>query len=135
MATFRYILHNHSFFNIIFDMTFNLHHAHLRSCVNLGANVWLFVCLVIPPFYLPSNVFSFVLHTKLGLSHSLAFGAIHCICGQPLDPTGTHLLCFSHGGEWIASHDAIRDAFASIVRDARFRVSYEQTHVLPPPSL
>jgi hypothetical protein len=34
-------------------MTFKLHHAHLRSCMNLRASFWLFACLVIPPFCLP----------------------------------------------------------------------------------
>jgi hypothetical protein len=37
-------------------------------------------------------------------------------------------------GEQMASHDVVRDAFTSIVRNARFHVSHEQTHVLPPPS-
>ncbi len=38
----------------------------------------------------------------------------------------------SHGGEWIASHDVVEDAFVSIAKDARFHVSHEQTHVLFP---
>jgi hypothetical protein len=38
-------------------------------------------------------------------------------------------------GEQMASHDVVQDVFISIVRDARFHVSHEQTHVLPSPSL
>jgi hypothetical protein len=36
-----------------------------------------------------------------------------------------HLVCCAHGGERIASHDAIRYAFASIAKDARFHVFWK----------
>jgi hypothetical protein len=32
----------------------------------------------------------------------------------------------------MTSHDVVRDVFTSIVRDARFHVLREQTHVLSP---
>jgi hypothetical protein len=66
--------------------------------VNLGVGAWLFGHSVIPYFCLAFDVFSFVLHTKLGLL-GLVFGLIHCICGQPLDPTSAHLFCCSYCGE------------------------------------
>jgi hypothetical protein len=47
---------------------------------------------------------------------------------------GIHLLHCTHGGERIASHNAIQDAFVSIVRDAGFHILWEQTHILRPPS-
>jgi hypothetical protein len=49
-------LHDHSFFNIIFDMSFDLHRTHLKSCARLGTRAWLFVRLVISWFCLPLNV-------------------------------------------------------------------------------
>jgi len=48
------------------------------------------------------------------------------------NPALTHLLCFSHGGEQITSHDVVWDAFASIMINTRFHVSHKQIHVLPP---
>jgi len=48
--------------------------------------------------------------------HFLTIRWTHCIGSQPLDLIGIHLLCCSHGGEWISSHDVIRDAFTSIVQ-------------------
>lgn len=51
------------------------------------------------------------LHTKLGLPQLLSIGVIHCICGWPLDLVRTHFLHCSHGGERIASHNVIQDAF------------------------
>ncbi len=116
-------------------MAFDSHHARLKFCIGSKASVWFFAHLIIPPFHLAYNVFSFVLHTKLGLHHSLTLRVIHWICGQPLHLVRTHLFYCSHGAEWIASHDTIQNAFASIVKNARFHVSCEQTHVLPPPSL
>jgi hypothetical protein len=107
--------------------------THLKSCVSLGVGVWLFAHLVIPPFYLIFEVLFCALCTKLSLPHALTLKVIHCICGQLLDLARTHLCC-SHGGEQIASHNVVQDAFASIVKDARSHVSHEQTHVFPPPS-
>ncbi len=68
--------------------------------------------------------------TRLSLPHILALGLTHCICGQSLDPTGIHLFHYTHGGKRTSSHDAIQNAFVSIVRDASFHVLWEQTHVL-----
>ncbi len=83
---------------------------------------WLFAHSVIPYLCLVFDVFSFVLHTRLGLL-GLVFELIHYICGRPLDPTRIHLFRCSHGGEWIASHNVTRDVFTSIIRNARFHVS------------
>jgi len=101
--------------------------------VNPGVGAWLFAHPIIPYLCLAFDVFSFVLHTRLGLL-GLVFEMIHYICGQPLDPTRIHLFRCSHGGEWIASHNVIQDVFASIMRNARFHVSCEQINVLLPPS-
>jgi hypothetical protein len=74
--------------------------------------------------------FFFVMHTRLGLPHSLTLGLSHCIYGQPLDLMGIHLFHCTHGGERMLSHDVVWDAFASIVRYSSFHVVHEQTHVL-----
>ncbi len=128
-------LHNQYFFSIIFNMGYNSHHACLRSCEGLKANVWLFVRLGVSLFHLPSNVFTSTLHIRLGFPRPLTFKVTHCLYGQLLNVVKTHLLLCSHGGEWIASHDLVQNAFVSIAKDIRFHVSHEQTHVLPSPSL
>ncbi len=81
-------LHDHSFSNIIFDMAFDLHHGHLRSCAGPRASVWFFVHLIIPPFYLPFDVFSYILCTRLGIPNPLIFKMTHCICDQRLETIG-----------------------------------------------
>jgi len=60
---------------------------------------WLSICLVIPCFLLPWDVFSSMLwtpmlRTKLNFLQLLAFGLTH-ICGQPIDPMEIHLLHWS----------------------------------------
>ncbi len=132
---FKDRLHDHSFSNIIFYMTFDSHCACLRSCVGTGMGAWLFACLVIPFFHLASNAFSFALRIRVGLPHPLAIKVTHCICGRPLDHGKTHFFRWSHVGERVASRNMVWNAFVSIVRDMGFRVLHEQTHVLPPLSL
>ncbi len=44
---------------------------------------------------------------------------------------GIHLLHCVHGNEHIKTHDAVRDTFATITRDAGFHMGREQLHVLP----
>jgi hypothetical protein len=79
-----------------------------------GPGACLFTYLIILAFHLPYDVFSFALCTRLGLLHSLALGVTHCICGQPLNLAGTHLLHCSHGCEWTTSHDVVQNVFSSI---------------------
>jgi hypothetical protein len=113
-------------------MSFDSH--KLESCARLSMEAWLFAHLIISCFHFPSNVFSCVLWTRLGLPHPLVLGLTHCICGHSLNPMGIHLLHCTHGGERIASYNAIQDAFVSIVRDAGFHILHKQTHILWPPS-
>lgn len=84
-------MHNHSFFNIIFDMTFDLHCACLKSYASSRVGAWLFACRIIPFLCLAFDVFNFVFYTRLGFSHFLILRLIHCICGQPLHPTRTFI--------------------------------------------
>jgi hypothetical protein len=68
--------------------------------------------------------FNYIMHL-VGPPNPLAFGLSHCICGQLLNTMGIHLLCYVHGGERMASHDSMHDAFASIARDVRFHILCE----------
>jgi hypothetical protein len=45
-------------------------------------------------------------------------------------PYGIYVLCCAHGGEKTASHDVVWAAFEFIVKDDRFHILCEQTHVL-----
>jgi hypothetical protein len=70
--------------------------------------------------------------TRLDFFHPLIVGVSHCICNQPLDPMGIHLVHCAHGEEKTTLHDFVRDAFATIVRNVRFHVPQEHTHFLSP---
>jgi hypothetical protein len=73
-------------------------------------------------FCLALDVFPTSLHTRLGFSHPLVLGVSHCICSQLLDPKGIHFFCYVHGGEKIALHDIVLDAFMVIAKDVGFHV-------------
>jgi hypothetical protein len=100
-------LHDYSFSNIILNMSFDSHWTCLKSYARPSVETWLYACLVISCFCLPSNVFPSTLQTKLNLPHPLALGLTHCIYAQPLNPIGIHLLCCAHGEKKTTSHDAI----------------------------
>jgi hypothetical protein len=121
-------LHDHSFFCIIFDMAFDSHCTCLKSYMGLGASAWFFACLVISSFCLASLVFS--LHCTISRPPPLfnfQVNPLHLWLAFTSNRDHT-FYCF-HGGEQIASHDVIRNAFASITKDARFHILHEQTHV------
>jgi hypothetical protein len=73
-------------------------------------------------FHLTLDVFFTLLHIRLGLSHPLVLGVSHCICSQPLDLIGIHILCCIHGEKRMALHDVVHGAFVTIVKNARFHV-------------
>jgi hypothetical protein len=72
---------------------------------------------------------------RLGFFHPLILGVSHYICSQPFNPMGIHLLHCAHGGDTTTLHDVMQDGFTIVVKDARFHVSQEQTHVLLPLAL
>jgi hypothetical protein len=67
---------------------------------------------------------------RFGLFHPLVIEMSHCICNQPFDPMGIHILHYVHGGKRMASHNVVWDVFTTIARDVRFYVLRDQTHVL-----
>ncbi len=83
-----------------------------------SVNTWLLTHPIIHFLCLPLDVFSTTLHIRLGFSHFLVFGVSNCICSQPLNLMGIHLLHCAHDGEKMVSYDVVRDAFVALVKDA-----------------
>jgi hypothetical protein len=117
-------LWKHTFFNIILNMTTNLHCIRLKSCVALDSRAWLSTWPLIPSLYMPSDMFSTSLCTKLGFPYPMVLGLAHRIYGQ-IDSMKIHFLWCSHGGECIVFLDVIQNAFATIVEDAKFHAYCE----------
>jgi hypothetical protein len=100
-----------------------IHFKHTWGLVQKpSVGAWLSICLVIPCFLLPLDVFSSMLWTELGLPQLWVVGLTHYTCDQPIDPMEIHLFHRAHGGERTTSHDVVQDTFASIAKDARFQV-------------
>jgi hypothetical protein len=67
-------MHEHSFSNIVLELSSNYHHALLKSCVGLSLGAWFYACAVIPSFRMAFDIFSSPLCTKLGLCHPMVHG-------------------------------------------------------------
>lgn len=63
----------------------------------------MFVCLVIPSFHVASNIFSSMLHFKLGLHHLIPCGLAHYIYGYFIHLMGIHFIWCSLKGEHICN--------------------------------
>jgi hypothetical protein len=84
---------------------------------------WMVLCLPNDFFFLlTSKVYFTILHIQLGLPHPLAL-AYHI--------TFVVNLWTLWGSTFF---DVMQYAFASSVKDVRFHVLHEQTHILPPPT-
>ncbi len=70
--------------------------------------LWLIARSFIYSFHIAHFTFTSTLHFHFNLIQILTFSFFMCECGHDLDVYGTHLL-HSFGGQWIATHDAIRD--------------------------
>ncbi len=116
---------------IILNMTYDSHHVCLKSCIGSRLGAWLFTHLVIPSFCVTFNIFSLTLCTELGLPHPMIIGLTHYICGQSLNLMGVHLLQCSHGNECTTFHDVVQNTFISIVKNVKFCIFREYTHVFP----
>jgi hypothetical protein len=123
-------LHHHTFFNILFNGTYETHHAQILSYSHPGAGIWLIVWPVFLAFWLSSLVFSKTFRTWLGLSHPSIVSISMCVHTSH-QPMGIHFLCCVHGNECTGTHDAIHDTFAAIAWDVGFHVGWEQLHALP----
>jgi hypothetical protein len=117
-------LHHHTFFNMFFDGIFEAHHAQILSCFRPRANVWLIIQLIFPTFQLFSLIFSTVLRTQFRLPHLSIASLLRCMCPNPIDPTGIHLLHCAHGNERTWTYDIILDIFVAIMRDVGFHVGW-----------
>jgi hypothetical protein len=95
--------------------------------------VWLMVvCSPSNPFFqLPSKVFSIMLHIWFDPPNPLVFGLSHGICDQLLGPVRIHFFRCAHCGERMTSHNVVRDAFASIMKDVGYLSRLTFFHRLP----
>jgi hypothetical protein len=110
-------LHHHTFFNMLSDEIFEVHHAQILSCFSLGVCAWFIAQLIFPTLWLFSPIFSIVLQMWLGLPHFLIVGFLRCVCTHSIDLMGIHLLRCAHGNKHTRTHDAIHNTFAIIMWD------------------
>jgi hypothetical protein len=108
-------VHENSFSNIISEFSFDFHRIWLQSCTCPRLSDWFYTCPIILYFWMAFDIFYLALCIRSGFPHPTAHVFSQCICGQPIDSTWIHLLCCVMG-ENIATHDAIQDFFAPLLR-------------------
>jgi len=76
-------------------------------------------------------VFSIMFWTWFRLPHLSIIGIFWCVCTDPINPMGIHLLCCAQNNECTITHDVICDIFPTITQDVGFHMGREQLHVFP----
>jgi hypothetical protein len=62
-------LHHHTLSSMLFDRTFEAHHARILSCCGPRVNIWFIIRPIFLNFRLFSLIFCTTFCTQLGLSH------------------------------------------------------------------
>jgi hypothetical protein len=91
--------------------------ACIHSCSSKGRGYgWLLnhllVCFVSHILFSPSLCF------HLGLIQPLSFSFLTCECGHGLHASNMHLTYCLFGGQWIATHDTIRNVMYALAQDS-----------------
>ncbi len=105
---------------------------HLKLCAGPKVDAWLWTRPITIFLCLTLDAFSITLHIKFGFSHPLIFEVSHFIYSQPLDPTRVHLVHYIHVRARMVSHNIVWNTFPTIVKNARFHILWNQTHVFSP---
>jgi hypothetical protein len=71
------------------------------------------------------NILFSTLCTQLCFPYLVDISLAHSIYGHPIDSMGIYFLQSYHGGEHIAFHDIVLNAFVFITKKVRFHVSHE----------
>jgi hypothetical protein len=92
--------------------------AHIRSCLNKRAGLWLIIKPSICLFCIAHYTFTLALHFHLDLIQPSTFSLLKCECGHGLATFDTHLPCYLFEGQRITTHDAIRDVMYVFTRES-----------------
>jgi hypothetical protein len=88
--------------------------TYICFCSTKGARLWLVVRPFIDSFRITHFIFTLVLHFRLNLILPSTSTLFTCECGHMLDACNTHLVHYPFGGQWIPTHDTIRDVMYAL---------------------
>ncbi len=111
--------------SLLFDRILEANRARILSCFGLRLNTWFIIWPIFPTFRLFSPMFSTMLQTCFKLSHLSITCLPWCVCTNPIEPMGIHLLGYAHGIERMGTHDVVHNTFVAIVWDVGFHVGWE----------
>jgi hypothetical protein len=89
--------------------------AYIRSWSSKGARLWSISRPFIYSFCIGHSTFTLALRFRLSLIQPSASSFFMCECGHGLDAFGTHLTCCLFRGQWITTHDIIRNIMYAFI--------------------
>jgi hypothetical protein len=84
-----------------------------------------FIC----SFCIAHSIFISMLRFCFGLIQPLAFSLFMCECGHKLDESSTHLTRCPFGGQWITTHDTIRNVMYALAQKSG-HITWKQWYTL-----
>ncbi len=96
--------------------------THFRSCVGLGAGVWLLVHPTALAFDLSSAHFFTTVCTHFGLPHPTIAHLSWCQCGHTIDDLCAHLLQCPCGNECTTTLDTFWGIVATIALESKAHI-------------
>jgi len=125
-ASLMEIHHNTSFRSILEDdFMSSTFRTHIRFCLSKRAGLWLIIRSSIHLFFITHYTFTLTLHFQLDMTQPSTFSLLMCECGHGLNTFGTHLACCPFEGEWITTHDVIRNVmYASLEKVSKLYMYY-----------
>jgi hypothetical protein len=125
------IHHNTSLRSILEnDSIFSTSKAHIRSCSDKGAKLWLVIKPSIHSFHITHFIFTLVLHFHLYVIQPSTSNLLMCENEHGLNTSSTHLARCPFGGQRIATHDTIQDVIYVFFRESRHVVWRERWYAL-----
>jgi hypothetical protein len=122
--------HNTSLKSILEDDSISLtSKVCIHSCLGKGVGLWLIIKPSIHSFRIAHSIFTSTLHFHLGLIWPSTFTLLMCECGHELDASNMHLVCCLFRGQWITTHDVIRNVMYTFVQKCGHAIWREQWYV------
>ncbi len=128
---FMVIHHDTSLRSILEDDSISLaSRARIHFCSGKGTWLWLIIKPSIRSLCIAYFTLIPTLHFHLSLIQPLASNLFTCECGHGLNAFDTHLVHCPFGGQWISTHDVIRNVMYALVKKKGHIVWKERWYAL-----
>jgi hypothetical protein len=104
--------------------------THIHFCLRKGTRLWLVVRPSIHSFHIAHSIFTSTLCFRFSFIQPSVSSLFTCECGHRLDASNTHLVHCPFGGQWIATHDTIRNVMYAFIQRSGHVIWKERWYAL-----